>query len=207
MASFDAQHITSPVQKALILRRLRDSRAQLTVTFLDSKRFYNSIIIAVDATAGTLDLDELHPARGHEAVQSGSRLRVETRLDGVETRFVVEVAEVLLSNGIYFYRAPFPNPLIYQQLRQFHRVQVKRSFAHRLSVGEHELDARLVDISAGGFCATLTDKKAKVAKGEEHECRLQIGEEEPISLKVQVRYTNETDRGQTRFGAMFLDLV
>lgn len=202
------QRLTSGVQISSVLRRLLDEHTLLTVSFPDSTELFTSAVLSVDAQAGRFSLDELNPNRGHQQVRPGSVLRIEGRLHGVDTRFLAAVEDIGIENGIYFYRLAFPEYLIYKQRRQYHRVPVKLTLQHGISLtGEHPgyARARLTDISAGGLGGTVTDGSPLVA-GARYTCSIQLAKEAPIVATVEIRFAAKDNARQQRFGAMFVDV-
>lgn len=141
-------------------------------------------------------------------MRAGSKLRIEGRLQGVETRFVVTVQEIGISKGIYYYRAAFPDTLVHHQRRQFHRVPVKLTLQNSVSFAgdaSRALKARLTDLSAGGLGGMVIDRGV-LTEGGEYICTLELTGGEPITARVEIRFARTNHRGQQRFGAMFLDL-
>jgi c-di-GMP-binding flagellar brake protein YcgR len=201
------QRITHPGQIAAILRRFLEELTLLSVRFPGEVEIFNSAVLRVDPEENCLYLDELNPRPGHDRVEPGIELQVEGRLQGVETHFIVSVTDIRVENGIYLYRTVLPTYIIHRQRREDHRVPVRLTLQGGISLTSQEnpIRARLSDLSAGGFGGVVTDGSA-LEEGMEYDCAIQLGENEIIDCKVEIRFTGIDRKGHQRFGAMFVDL-
>jgi c-di-GMP-binding flagellar brake protein YcgR len=201
------QQVAAPAQVAGLLRRLQDERAILIVSFLKSSEIFNSAVLSVEAEHGRFSLDELNLLHGHARVQKGTQLRIEGRLQGVDTRFIAEVDEIELEDGIHLYRCPLPPFIIYRQRRQFHRVPIRLTLQAGISFGGDQpqvIKGRLTDLSAGGVGGIIVE--GKVDEGAKLICTIQLPGQPEISTPVEVRFARRSGTGPQRFGAMFLEL-
>jgi len=206
----DDDRVTGTAQIAGLLRRLQEEHALLTASFPDSTEIFNTTIVGVDLPHGHLLLDELNTARGHEQVRPGTRLRLETRLHGVDTRFLVEVLEVGSdSEGVPFYRAAFPESMIHRQRRRHHRVPIKLTLDAGVALSDDShppIRGRLSDLSVGGLGGVVTSGDPLVV-GARYTCTLQLPRQPAMQLQVEIRFAQaETGRRQQKFGAMILGI-
>lgn len=201
------QQLTAPAQVAGILKRLQDERATLIASFLDSTEIFNSAVLSVEPARSRFSLDELNLLHGHARVQKGTQLRIESRLQGVDTRFIAEVSEIELENGIHLYRCPLPSFIVYRQRRQFHRVPIRFTLQAGISFSGDQprlIKGRLTDLSAGGVGGFVTE--GRIEEGSQLICTIQLPGQPEISAPVEVRFARESGSGQQRFGAMFVDI-
>lgn len=201
------EHITSPAQIATILKRLQEGHALLTASFPGDNKVYNTAILGVDATENQVLLDELNPVEGHNRVQAGSRLQLQGRAAGIETRFTVVVAAVDIEQNIYLYRVSLPEYVIYRQRRDSVRVPVKLSLdaSVTLTSADKRAKARLVDLSAGGFGAIVIDGD-RLAVGERYQCRIDLPGQTAIAAEAEIRFASDEAGQQRRLGARLLAL-
>lgn len=198
--------LTSPAQIAGLLKRLHEEHSLLSCSFPNDPQIFNSALLGVDTDAGSFTLDELNPQAGHKRLKPGSQLRVEGSLQGVDTRFLVQVEEILLADGIHYYRCPLPDYVLYLQRREFHRVPVRLTLQAALSFGAAgRTKARLLDLSAGGVGGVVIGGEPLV-QGSVVPCTIQLPGQRPLKVTVEVRFVGLDERGQQRFGAMFKDI-
>lgn len=205
----EPERITSIPQLAAILRRLHDEHALLSVSFPGGKEIFTSAVLDVKPDQSLFLLDELSPRHGHEQVKPESILTVEARLQGVDVRFQAQVKELAEEDGIALYRAALPEYLLYRQRRQFHRVPVKLTLQHGISLAaaaDKPVNARLTDMSVGGF-GGVAAQNSNLVEGAIYTCHIQFPRQEPVTASVQIRFAKvDSVRRQQRFGAMFVDL-
>jgi hypothetical protein len=94
--------------------------------WMTGRRRINTALLKVDPEIGAIYLDELSPKKGHEAIHTGSTLRLVGVFNGVPTHFTTLVLGIGVQKGIAFYRATLPEGLDYQQRRVSYRAYVGR---------------------------------------------------------------------------------
>ncbi|WP_193222223.1 flagellar brake protein [Alkalilimnicola sp. S0819] len=203
-----AQQIRNAGQRAALLKRLVKDRALLSVRLPGREGRYTSVLLSVDANKNTLLLDELTPEAGHRLMEEGVEVAVIGRCRGVELRFRCTVQRLEREGDVYGYRCPLPTSLDYYQRRENHRVPVRLSFQHEVSLGgtEEQIGARLTDISTGGLGGVLGDVTAGLQRGERYTCRIQLSDRPPIDVRVEIRFLGRGGVQNQRFGAQFVDL-
>jgi len=207
------QEVRTAGEIARLLKRMHAEHALLTVRFPHEPETFSSAVIDVEAQRASYRLDELCPGEGHARVGPGTRLRVEARLDGVETRFVAEVREVGLDRGIYFYDSSFPELIHYRQRRLHHREpwRVGEDGVIRLLADDALLPARLLDISAGGLGGVVLPPH-RLDPDTEYTCELCLGDGSGNMATIVIRHVRHLPlpsvgtAGRERFGAMFKNL-
>lgn len=203
------QRIRKTAQQARLLRQLQEQHTPLSMRIpAVSDNLYTSAILDVDTGNRRIRLDELNPSTGHQRLQVGHEIRVDTRAQGVETRFKTQVESVGEEGGISFYLVPFPEFITHHQRRAFHRVPVRMTLQSRVAItGEgRDMDVRLSDLSVGGFGGTA-GADVPLCSGEQYACVLELRGEKPITADVQLRYVKRDPAYKVqRFGALFLNL-
>ncbi len=199
-------------ETANLMRRIKNSRAMLTIRVANSAEIYLSALLEVNEDEGYLVLDELNSKSGHRALCLLKELEISTRLEDREIKFQCELAAVGEHNGIFYYKIPFPENLDHQLRRKHLRIVPPRGkyLPVHLHTDLHDLvTGELVDLSAGGFGAILNRETAdKVHHGDIiPKCLLYLGGQEPIETQLEVRYCEDKRyHSRPRLGARFINM-
>lgn len=214
MASVDLKTepdvIRNTGQRTNILRRLHETRTLLDIHLPGRGAPFRSALLYVDSQHHLLNLDELHPRRGHERVEVGMPLRVVSRAGGVDTRFNVTVQDIAVADAIHYYVTGFPDEILYHQRRRFVRVPVPLTRQrHCVLTDDDDQETRieLSDLSAGGIGAYVR-KDFEVESRAVYTAHLDIHGADPLISRVEIRFAEfDRQRKRQRFGAEFLDFT
>lgn len=167
--------LRAPARIGALLHRLRLHHSLLSVRAGGSQRWHASIVIAVDGTQRTLDLDALHPAPPHEPT-AGSQLTVRGRVDGGDLRFRCRVLGASVAENAAALRVAFPDEIFVLERRAAFRLNLPEQFNLAPShVGREWLEhpARLVDVSHAGAGAVVPNS-VEPALGDTLKVRIQL---------------------------------
>ncbi|MFA7387611.1 MAG: flagellar regulator YcgR PilZN domain-containing protein [Thiohalobacteraceae bacterium] len=204
------EKVTHRPQVIGLLRRLRDQRVLLSARVPGHSGLFNSLLLEVDPDRSLILLDELNPRQGHELVCQTGQLRVHCQCKGVELSFNCDVEVHPARSGISFYRAALPEAIDYLQRRSSFRVRVGADLTVpvRLSLNKATASAEavLVDLSVGGFGATL-DSSVELTLGQVLPCVIQLPKGETLEANIEIRVVRvDPARPIQRIGASFRDL-
>jgi c-di-GMP-binding flagellar brake protein YcgR len=206
------ERITDPARIAQLLKRLKDSRALLSVTVPAVTDVYLSAVLGVDAAGGSFELDELAPPDGHPALLAAGRLNAFAQCSGVDLSFTAALRSVERDSNGNFYRLAFPAVLFYRQRREHYRVRVARGQPVPLVIGldeQHAVEGLLHDISAGGLGGEFERYQgpALVLGQVLPDCELRLHDHPPLHLSLEVRFVSADEPlHRLRLGARFLEL-
>lgn len=193
-----------------LLEGMRAGRVLLSARVDDREATFNTALLKLDPEIGAIYLDELSPKKGHDAIHTGSTLRLVGVFNGVPTHFTTLVLGIGVQKGIAFYRATLPERLDYQQRRVSYRAYVGRglNLSVRLVADDGpQLSGRLLDISQGGFAVHLPRGSPVQVLDMFRIEALELPGQEPISCTAQIRYTlQEPVEHVLRAGARFADM-
>lgn len=206
----DALPVRDKAHILKLLRDLQEHKTLVTVALPDTNDLYNSAVLEVDAAAGTLTLDELTPAPGHQRLLRERELMVFARLSGLSLRFETELMEAGEQDGIALYRLALPEVLYHGQKRSHYRVRlglglrVPVILAHDES---HSINGELRDLSIGGLGAAFP-LDTPIAEGERiYSCWVDLPGGGTLSCTLEVRHVSrDPERGELRIGARFVEL-
>ncbi len=200
-------------ETAKLMRRIQNSRAMLTVKVAGSEDTYLSAVLDVDAEEGYIVIDELNSPSGHRALCVIKQLEISTRLADREIIFQCAVTAIGEDGGVSYYKIPFPENLEHQLRRKHLRITTPRG--KRLAVHMHTelqdlVTGELIDLSSGGFSATLSRESAdKVRHGDlVPKCMLYLGGPEPIETELEIRYCEDKRyHSRPRLGGKFINMA
>ncbi len=209
----DVTKLDSPAQMEHLFCELQARRVPLTVALDSSAGAFGSAILEVVAgTKPYIVLDELVPSQGLRRLKKHTLIDIITSLDGVEVAFRAIIDRVGQTNGIPYYRVPFPAFINYSQRRQDFRVPVP--LARNLEVAvtfDRDTCKRgeIRDISVGGFCARLQDGALEPRQyaGRTALARIDFDEAKHIITKINAsRIDSPAARRVQRLAAQFIGL-
>ncbi len=137
-----------------ILYDLKNSRSPLSITFLDVKDPFVSILLDIDVNRQFLVIDEINASLGHRLACKGEVFTVSATHKGVPLLFHTKVMDHSQINGISFYRVPFPRTIDYMQRRITSRFAVPfdvNLIADFLLPKKPLIRASIIDISLTGI--------------------------------------------------------
>ncbi|MBT8445501.1 MAG: hypothetical protein HKO62_04680 [Gammaproteobacteria bacterium] len=207
----DPAIVTRRIRIRELLETVQRRHCLLSVRSGNDDDAYLSAILEVVGERGYFVLDELSPA-DTGALQSGTEIRVSTRLDGVDLRFTAHVAAAGDENGVPFYKVPFPRQIDYGQQRRHLRVSVPlyQNVNVKLQTPTNiRVQGELRDISLGGFNARLTQGVTDEIRAGFFfpRCVIALPDEGRIYAPVEVCYAEQTELNRPRrIGARFVTL-
>jgi c-di-GMP-binding flagellar brake protein YcgR len=137
-----------------ILYDLKNSRTPLSITFLDIKDPFVSLLLDIDVNRQFLVLDEINSPLGHRLACQGEFFTISASHQGVPLMFHSKVMDHSQINGISFYRLPYPRSMDYMQRRITSRFTVPFDvslIADFLLPKKPLIRATIVDISLTGI--------------------------------------------------------
>ena len=195
-----------------LMRRIKNSRAMLTVRVSGSEETYLSALLEVNEDEGYIVIDELNSPNGHRALCMVKELEISTRLEDREIKFQCDLTAVGEHNGISYYKVPFPENLDHQLRRKHLRIAAPRGKylpVHLHTELQDLVTGELVDLSSGGFAAHLSRETAdKVHRGELiPKCMLYLGDQQPIEVELEIRYCEDKRyHSRPRLGGKFISM-
>jgi c-di-GMP-binding flagellar brake protein YcgR len=183
--------ITSQTRITSLLRPLLNRHSLITVSVPGGKRYYNSVLLEVDADNQYLMLDELHPKEGHKQLSGSEVITLFTQLDGVNVNFAVTIKEITSSDGVAMYKVAFPQSIRYRQRRSDYRVPVSSALSipvQLVSGDKLSFSGELHDISAGGACIRFPRKTSLPLDKDDAElqCEITLGNGKKIFCAFRI---------------------
>ncbi len=197
---------------ANLMRRIKNSRAMLTVKVSGSEDAYLSALLEVNEDEGYIVIDELNSPAGNRALRLVKQLEISTRLEDREIKFECDLTAVGEHNGIAYYKVPFPENLDHQLRRKHLRIAAPRGKylpVHLHTELQDLVTGELVDLSSGGFGAFLSRETAdKVHHGDLiPKCRLYLGDQPPVEAELEIRYCEDKRyHARPRLGGKFINM-
>lgn len=167
-----------------LLVRLRRMRNLLTIRPADSPREFTSMLLSMDLARRYLVLDAPRPRPPGGPLHAGTRLYVQSQLDGAALVMVTRI-DSLIGNtsdddpADASLMVDWPSRLSYYERRQDYRVTVPATLIAspaRIIIDQRARPARLVDISASGAALMLSRETLPVKEGDELDCVLPLPE-------------------------------
>jgi c-di-GMP-binding flagellar brake protein YcgR len=109
------------------------------------------VLLEIDAPARALIADELLPRHGHKRMRRGAKLKVSSRLDGVEVRFRSVVRAVDADTQVAAYMLDLPEALEYREQRAVKRTRTFEVSAELRDPEGAAVPARVLDLSIDGI--------------------------------------------------------
>lgn len=200
-------------QTTHLLRRIKDSRALVSVTISGGEKSFLSAILEVDGDEGYFVLDELNNPQANRSLSRVKRMTIATRLENRDIKFECEVEAIGEDQGVVYYKIPYPADLNHQLRRRFLRINTPRGKylpVHMETENAELVTGQLTDLSTGGFGALMNRESSdKVRRGDlVPTCRLYLGDNQPLETVVEVRYCEDKQYSKTpRLGGMFVELT
>lgn len=203
--------VADPDQVTLVLCRLCEAHALLTLGIQGVREVYTTTLLEVCAEHRWLVIDEPVPRDGHRHLQPGRALHLQGRLEGLQVAFDTTLERVAEGPPPY-YRVAMPTSVVYQQRRQDHRVAVPLAWhatAQLLTPERALIAGELRDLSASGMRILLNPGGPRLPRLGEvlPRCVVTLPGEAPVCCRLEVCHV-EPPRGPVRasLGGRFLDL-
>ena len=108
-----------------VLKRLKEHRSPVTLTFSDNKEnHYSSIVLDVDSKKGCYVLGDLMPKEGNEIMVEEAAFQASASDLGVNVNFSGKAFRAVRENGTHSFYVELPDDLDHQQQRNSFRVSV-----------------------------------------------------------------------------------
>jgi c-di-GMP-binding flagellar brake protein YcgR len=205
--------LTNPEVIASMLMRLHESRTLVEVRVPGMDQSQLSAVIGVNASEQYLLLDELKAIEAHRRLLQTARFNLRASIKGVDLSFDAPVTDVGVMSGAAFYKAAFPQEMLYHQRRASYRAHVSLAESVPVSLKRNLSDAMLTgllqDISLGGIGARITARLPQGIKQGEllPDCSIQLPSGIVICSSLEVRHIDPARKRQpTRVGGRFVDL-
>lgn len=181
---------------AALLNTARDRRVPVTICAAGSLLTAPTIILAFDSDQQMIELDE--PA-SHQSLPGPSvELELRMRVDGIPVHFVTR------RHTMSQWHVVWPECVEYHQRRQDFRAHIARSLFTRVEIDG--VIGVLRDLSASGMSFEVATR-CDMAVGQRFDgCRVQLGDDSPLTCSVEIRRVTPMNDGTTCIGAQFLGL-
>jgi flagellar brake protein len=153
------EYVSKPDRIAAILDEINRRLLLVSVRLNSDGPLFDSLLVRLDKTAAKLYLDELNPIEELTPLSPKREVDVFVTLRGIAIRFSVTIDGILIEDGRPLYAADYPSKILYLQRRDIFRVHLplydRRRIRIRRRTTDTEIDARIIDLSAKGFCLEL----------------------------------------------------
>ena len=143
--------LTDPDVVRVLLARLIAARCSVFVFVEGDDERYATLLLEIDAAARVLIADELNPRRGHARMRRGAKLKLSSRLDGVEVRFRSTVRAIDADGEVAAYMLDLPDALDYREQRAVQRTRTFEVTAELRDADGTPVEARVLDLSIDGL--------------------------------------------------------
>lgn len=197
----------------LLLKKIYEAHCLLDIRFDAVDAAYQSAIIELVPETGYLVIDSLTPADGERLAAQLTRIRVRTRLQGIEVKFASDIVQRGSQAGLAYYKVRYPQEIQYPQRRRSSRVKVPldRGVPVRFQTRDNSwVRGEVRDLSLHGFCARLLSGDVKNIEhecGQPTACEIDLPGHGTLRAVVEVRHMLPSRaRSAPRVGARFLEL-
>ena len=135
----------------VLLARLVAARCPVFVFIEGDEERYATVLLETDVASRTLIADELIPKHGHKYMRLGAKLKISSRLDGVEVRFRSAVRAVDSDPEVAAYMLEMPDALDYREQRASKRTRTLEVTAELRDAEGTAVPARVLDLSIEGI--------------------------------------------------------
>ncbi len=200
--------LTDTAQINKLLKSIEQQAVLCTITFTNSDEEFSSSILDVKPHERTLYLDALTPDHGNSNIGNNTPLKLSTHLNGIHLAFKLTQLETYNSQGIAYYKAPFPERVFYPQRRKSLRVKPSTShipFSGRISKNDASLGGTVYDISRSGIGIKISNTHSRILRGDKIEkCYIML-EDYRLDFEMTVRFTKKSnsDSQPTLIGGTF----
>lgn len=201
-----------------ILQGLIDGRALITAQLSQGHQSFLTTVIGMAEDGSSVLIDASADELINQRVGGSEKLVCMTQLDKIRIQFQLQTPAATVHAGHPAFRAPMPTELLRLQRREFYRLQTPVTHAITchipmpLADGRTvQLEARVIDISAGGVAVVVPPDDAPFSADMEFvDCSLQLPDVGTLKVKLKVRslfrLTNRNGIEMLRAGCQFVDL-
>src|SRR3982750_4493140 len=147
----EAAMLNDPDVVRVLLARLIAARCPIFVFIEGDDERFATVLLEIDVAARVLIADELIPKHGHKRMRRGAKLKISSRLDGVEVRFRSAVREVDADSQLSAYMLDLPDALDYREQRASKRTRTFEVTAELRDEQGAPVPARVLDLSIEGM--------------------------------------------------------
>ena len=195
-----------------LLKKIQSRHSLLTVTIGGIETGYGSTMLEINKEEQYLVLDELNPLEGHEKLEIGSAIKINTQHAGALVRFSTSITAIGGDEDAAYYKVPLPASIEYHQRRNAFRVSIGINNTIPVSLKTEDdvvVSAELRDISVGGMALRINEvSHVKFREGDFiPNCTIRISESRQIMASLIVcRVQKIKESGMTRTGVQFVKM-
>lgn len=186
------ERIRDPRRIAAILQSAADQHAAVSLRIDGEELPSPSMILALDADAGWIELDE--PVDSSPC-RRDIELQVRLRVGGIPAAF----ATTTLDDD---WTVAWPDSIRFGQRREAYRAPVARTLHARIEIGDYV--GRIRDLSVDGVCFELPERLEPRIGETVSDCVLSVGDEPSLVADLEIRRVSWPDDHSTLIGARFL---
>ena len=197
----------------LLLKKIFACHCLLDIRLDGEDAAYQSAIIELLPDTGYLVIDALTPHGGDALAARLPNVRVRTRVNGMEVKFLSRILARGSQSGLPYYKVRYPDEIEYPQRRREFRVNVPfdRGVPVRFETRTGAwVRGEIRDLSAGGFCARLlSGDVANIEQecGHTSACQIDLPGHGTLRTLVELRHMLPSRaRSAPRVGARFVAL-
>ena len=208
----NATIIKKPDDIQSLLKNLFKRHSLLTVTIGGNETCYGSTILEINSNEKYLVIDELNPLDGHEQLEIGSSIRINSQHAGALVRFTGKILAISGDEDAAYYKIPIPEVLEHYQRRNAYRVYVGINETIPVSLKTEEdviISAELRGISLGGVSLRVKElAHAPLQKGDFiPNCVIKAPDNRKIMASLNICHVERMrETGSLRVGAQFASL-
>ncbi|PTD97379.1 flagellar brake protein [Pseudothauera lacus] len=215
---FSQYMLKSPREIAQIVRTLIERRSLVTTYLAAGNQSFLTALLATTDGDTRVVFDASKEDDINRRIAATDELVCATQLDGIKIQFPLDDIEEVTYEGRDAFRASMPERLLRLQRREYYRLVAPITHAlicaipiERPDAEPFNIEARVLDISAGGMAVVVPPEDVEFSPGMEFDnCRLTLPDFGPVSVRMRVRnvfrITNRNGVEVLRTGCEFIDL-
>lgn len=202
--------ITNPIQIGKIFLRLQYTNTAIRAVFRGRNQEFLTAIIKVDEKNKLIWFDELTPSNGTDYVKELKKFHIHCKMKGIDVRASIDIDQIKEEEKGFYYRAPFPESVVYLQRREAHRISTEAKEYPVVMIQEeiHIFKGILYDLSVSGFGVRIQVGGAtpppKAKDKLTVRMRIPIGEVSGVAEVCSIKYDPGNER--PRLGMRFIDI-
>jgi len=185
--------VRSQLEVARILRSILGSQAPLVAYMESAERLFMSRLRHVDPDCRFIVLDYSNDKAANAAVLAAPQVVLTGNNDGAHIEFAATDSAETVIDEVLAIRFAFPEVLLVQQRRAHRRIRVVPEVPLRCLAdtrGITPFDARIIDLSRGGFGAMIYDSKIILDPGTMLKgCKIVHPRGTIADVDIEIRYT------------------
>ena len=200
------QTIQNRFQIEHVLRRILDTRYEVTLTGSNGQGIARTRIVGIDsAVGGHLLIECVANSSIDDTVPTNSRVNLASRFLELPILCSVDISQTVWAEGKPCYRSPLPRWLMFSEMRDSMRIRPPEDQPVRLRrnlPSQTNQQAQVIDISEGGIGLLLPQQPSYLpVVGERwHQTILHSGDE-AITLELELLHVSRHCNGGHRIGA------